>query len=207
MLRVISILAIAGLLVAIPASAKNKVLPGYVLQAHTVAVVVDPSAGVDIQDPRANQEAQKDVEAALLKWGRFQPVVGSQKADLIIVIRRGHKRAADTTIGDPSQNNRVGATPSDNGMGAGAQSGRAPVVGGYPDRPQPQAPQPQAEIGFTDDSLLVYDGASERPLDSAPGWRYLGQEGLRPHSVPAVDEFRKAVDAADRAAAAAAKKP
>ena len=207
MQKVISMLAMAGLLVATPALAKNKILPGYVLQAHTVAVIIDPGANIDIQDPRANQEAQKDVEAALLKWGRFEPVVGSQKADLIIVIRRGHKRPSDMTISDPSQNNRVGATPTDNGMGAGAQSGRAPVVGGYPDRPQPQAPQPQAEIGFTDDSLVVYDGASERPLDSAPGWRYLGQEGLRPHSVPAVDEFRRAVNAADKAAAAAAKKP
>ncbi|HXC97492.1 MAG TPA: hypothetical protein VNU92_17465 [Edaphobacter sp.] len=205
MQRVISTLTVASLLLTGPVLAKNKILPGYIVQAHTVAVIIDPSAGIDIQDPRANQVAQKDVEAALLKWGRFEPLVGAQKADLIIVIRRGHKRATDMTISDPSENNRVGATPTDNGMGAGAQNGRAPVVGGYPDRPQPQAPQPQGEIGSSDDSLAVYDGAVGRPLDGAPGWRYLGQEGLRPHAVPAVDDFRRAVEAADKAAAAAVK--
>ncbi len=202
----------AGLLMAVPAVAKDKdkILPAYILQAHTVVVIIDPDAGVDVQDPRANQVAQKDVEAALMKWGRFELLNGSQKADLVVVIRRGHKRATDMTVSDPAQNNRVGVTATDNGMGAGAQNGRAPVVGGYPDSPsaraaQAQIPAPQAEIGFTEDSLVVYSGVSERPLDSAPGWRYLGQEGLHPHGVPAVEEFRKAVAAADKAAAA--KKP
>ena len=205
MRRVLSTLVTSCVLITTATLAKSKDFPAYILHAHTVAVMIDPGAGIDIQDPRANQIAQKDVEAALLKWGRFEPVVGAQKADLIIVIRRGHKRADDMTISDPAQNNRVGATSTDNGMGAGAQNGRAPVVQGYPDRPQTQAPQPQAEVGFTDDSFVVYDGASERPLNGAPGWRYMGQEGLRPHNVPAVDEFRRAVAAADKAAAA--KKP
>jgi hypothetical protein len=205
---------IAGLLIAMPAVAKDKdkILPVYILQAHTVVVLIDPDAGIDIQDPRANQVAQKDVETALAKWGRFEVLNGSQKADLVVVIRRGHKRATDVTVNDPAQNNRVGVTPTDNGMGAGAQLGRAPVVGGYPDSPsaraaqaQTQTPIPQTEIGFTEDSLVVYSGVSERPLDGAPGWRYMGQEGLHSHNVPAVDDFRKAVAAAEKAAAS--KKP
>jgi hypothetical protein len=57
-----------------------------------------------------------------------------------------------------------------------------------------------------DDSFVVYDGTVAKPLDGAPGWRYLGKDGFRPHGVPAVDEFRKAVAAAEKAAAAA-KKP
>jgi hypothetical protein len=62
------------------------------------------------------------------------------------------------------------------------------------------------EIGGVADSFTVFDGKVEKPLNGAPGWRYMGEEGLHPHNVPAVEAFRKAVDAGDKAAAAA-KKP
>jgi hypothetical protein len=211
MQRRFSMLVTVGLLMAVPVLAKGKkekVLPPYILQAHTVAVVVDPSAGIDPEDPRANQVAQKDVETALMNWGRFQPVMGPQGADLIIVIRRGHGRLVDTTISDPRQNNRAGvANPTDNGMGIGAQNGRAPNLGGSPNSPdqrppQSQAPQTQTEIGGVEDSFTVFDGSVERPLNGAPGWRYTSADGLHSHNVPAVEEFRKAVAAADKAAAA-----
>jgi len=48
------------------------------------------------------------------------------------------------------------------------------------------------EIGGTDDSFAVFDGKVAKPLDSSPGWRYTAPDGLRPHNVPAVDEFKKA---------------
>lgn len=207
-----------GLLMAVPSLAKgkgDKTLPPYILQARTVAVVVDPLAGIDPEDPRANQVAQKDVETALLNWGRFQPVIGATDADLIIVIRRGHGRLVDGTISDPRQNNRAGViNPTDNGIGLGAQRGTPPPLSGpdnsgrYPQGQSPQTPQiphPEMEIGGVDDSFAVFDGKVAKPLDGPPGWRYVAQDGLRPHGVPAVDEFRKAVAAADKAAAA--KKP
>jgi hypothetical protein len=217
MQRRLSTLVAAGLLMAAPVLAKgkgDKILPPYILQAHTVAVVVDPGAGIDPEDPRANQVAQKDVETALMSWGRFEPVISPSNADLIIVIRRGHGRLVDATIADPRQNSRPGVINStDNGIGVGAQRGspadnsaRYPQ-GQYPQpQSQPQTPQPQTEIGGVDDSFTVFEGKVERPLDGAPGWRYVAEDGLRPHSVPAVDLFRKAVAAGDKAAAAA-KKP
>ena len=209
-----STLLAMGLLVSVPGLAKSKtekVLPPYILTARTVAVVVDPGAGIDPEDPQANQVAQKDVETALLNWGRFEPVIGTTAADLIIVVRRGHGKLVDTTISDPRQNNRAGViNPTDNGISVGAQHGNQPSPGGAPSGagPQPsqsQSPQPQTEVGGVDDSFTVFDGKVEKPLDRAWGWRYMAREGLKPHGVPAVDEFRKAVAAADKAAAA--KKP
>jgi hypothetical protein len=214
MKRHLSALLAVGLLAAVPvlAKSKDKTLPPYILQAHTVAVLIDPAAGMDPEDPQANRIAQRDVETALMNWGRFERVMGPQGADLIIVIRKGHGRLVDATISDPMQNNRPGAVnPTDNGIGAGAQNlGRQPTMGdpggtGPPSQQRPTT-QPQLEIGGTEDSFVVFDGTVAKPLNGAPGWRYMAPDGLRPHSVPAVEEFKKAVAAADRAAAAA-KKP
>ena len=190
-------------LVASFAGAKNKsekTVPDYILHAKTVNVMVDPKAGIDLGDPRANQVAQKDVETALLNWGRFQPVIFTQGVDLIIVIRKGHKQVVNTTITDPRQNNRVGVIdPTANGVSIGAQHGSG---AGLPDASTNERPNPQTEIGTTEDSIFVYDGSREDPLDSPAGWSYFAKDGLRSHSVPAVDEFRKAVAAGDKAAAA-----
>jgi hypothetical protein len=196
------------LLIAVPVLGKNKAeksVPDYVLHAHTVAVIVDPGAGVDIEDPRANEVAQKDVETALLNWGRFQPMISTQQADLIIVVRKGHARVVDQTVSDPRQNNRVGMIdPTANGVSVGAQHGRQPdgTGSGMPDASDRDSAHPQTEVGTTADTFLVYNGDSKQPLDSPVGWSYIAKDGLRSHGVPAVDEFRKAVAAADKAAAA-----
>jgi hypothetical protein len=199
---------IAGLLMATFAGAKNKAeksVPDYILHAKTVAVIIDPQAGIDVDDPRANQVAQKDVETALLNWGRLQPVISTQGADLIIVIRKGHKGVVDTTISDPRQNDRVGViNPTTNGVSVGAQHGRQPdgTGSGVPDASEQGTPHPQTEIGAVGDSFSVYNGDTDHPLDSSAGWSYVAKDGLRSHNVPAVDEFKKAVAAADKAAAA-----
>ena len=209
MLRHTSAILAATLALTSIASAGGKskdkpLFPAYILNAHTVTVLVDPTAGISLNDPRANQVAQGDVEAALLKWGRFMPVLSTQQTDLIIVIRKGSGKLGNVTISDPRQNNRPGTvTPTDNGIGIGAQQGRPPATSSNPfPGDQSQTAHPQAEIGGTEDSFLVYEGKVESPLDGVPGWRYQSNDALHPHNVPAVEKFRKAIEEAEKAAEA-----
>src|SRR5437867_10162255 len=68
---------------------KKKTLPAYVLKARTISVLVDPQAGIALQDPLANQTARGEVEKAIMKWGRFTVVFEGMEPDLIIVVRKG----------------------------------------------------------------------------------------------------------------------
>jgi hypothetical protein len=205
--RVLAVLT-AGLLVATigfsnPGFAKDKkpIMPAYVLSARTVAVIIDPSAGIAIEDPRANEIARADVEAALRTWGRFEPVMNGQTADLIIVVRRGHGRMVEPTIGDPRQNGPGGIG---SGSGVGVENRQPAGTGSSPGMSSPgmgnDRPYPQTEIGGGDDSFVVYRGDVDKPLDTAPAWRYTASDALQPHSVPAVAKFRKAVAEAEQAA-------
>jgi len=185
------------------ASAKGKkgVLPPYVLIAKTVSVVIDPDSSMSPDDPFANQTARKDVERALMNWGRFEPMIAGQPADLIIVVRRGQKHLVSETMPDPRQNDRAGViNPTDSGVQVGGQHGQPASTGPVGSAPQGATPTMQTEITTRDDTFVVYDGSVAHPLDTPPAWRYMAPDGLRPHSVPAVDEFRKVVAAAEKAA-------
>jgi hypothetical protein len=140
-------------------------------------------------------------------------VMRPEVADLVIVIRKGHKRLVDDTIPDARQNNRAGViNPTDNGIQVGAQQGRPPNVGGMPGdsqsdpgtsqmgRPQ-QGPPSQMEIGGVEDSFVVYEGKRSSPTDGPVAWRKEEKDGLHSHDVPVMAEFRKAVAAAEKAAA------
>ena len=197
-------------LVLTPAFAKSNkpILPSYILEAHTVTVMIDPAAGISLEDPNANQTAQRDVETALLKWGRFTTVISPVDADLIIVLRKGHGKLANETIGDPRPNNRPGSvTTTDGGISIGAQHGPPPP--GWPGTRTPNQPsdtstagRPQAEVGNVEDSFQVFEGKTGNdPTDSIAGWKWIHKNGLHAHDVPAVDEFRKAIEAAEKQAA------
>jgi hypothetical protein len=184
---------------------KKAPLPEDVLRAHTVLVIVDPSAGVDAQDPNANRLARTDVEQALYKWGRFTTVQKGYTADLIIVVRKGNGKILQPTIGGTPANGippvDVGSTttPTETTTHAGGRWGSP----GIPNDPsnagtQPATPQPQIEAGSTQDMFVVYRGGMKddpnwAPLDAPAVWRYLAKNALDSPSVPAVEAFRKAI--------------
>ena len=189
------------LLPALPAQAKDKkkVLPEYVLRAHTVLVVVDPDAGISPLNPNENRIAQDDVEKALMSWGRFTPVMDAQTADLVITVRRGHGRAVSPTIGGVPNDRPVIMQPSDGGIRIGGQQGRpTPVSDPSASGPQQTGPYPRTEVGPSDDTFAVYRGGVEYPLDSSPVWRYSAKDALNSPNVPAVAQFRKVIEEAEK---------
>jgi hypothetical protein len=177
----------------------KKTLPTMVLKARTVCVLIDPNAGTPVDDPLANKKAQEDVEKALMKWGRFQPIMEPGNADLIIVIRTGNGKIVRPTVGGVNTNDRpVIVQPTDNGIRLGGKRGQPP--GDTQQAPQDTNPHPQMEMGPTEDTFLVYEGKSGAidPTERAPLWRLQAKKALKSPDVPAVAEFKKAVDEAEK---------
>jgi len=184
------------------AAAKNKKkvpLPEDVLRAQTVLVIIDPNAGMDIEDPNANRIARVDVEQALMKWGRFSLATEASTADLVITVSKGNGKIAQPTIGGVPNNNRpVIFEPSNSGVRIGGRQGTTGDPGD-PSNPQsqPPNPQPEAQIGRSEDMFVVYrsnrNDPRDAPLDSPAVWRYTAKNALHSPDVPAVDEFRKAI--------------
>jgi hypothetical protein len=199
MIKRASTLLLLSLLVTL-GFAKDKtknLLPPYVLQAKTVAVVIDPSAGTSIDDPRANEIAQKDVEAAFLKWGRFEPISDPKIADLIVMVRKGNSRLMDDAMPDPRQNS--GIDPGNRGGSIGSPRGSQPdLPGDYgPGSSRQSSP---ANIRDAEDLFSVFKGG-ENTRYATPVWTYTGRDGLNPQTVFAVTAFKKAVSAAEKAEA------
>ena len=49
--------------------------------------------------------------------------------------------------------------------------------------------------------MQVYRGGVQYPLDSAPVWRYMSKNALRPPTVQAVEQFKKAITESEKAIA------
>ncbi len=187
------------------ASAKEKdkvILPADVLQAQTVLVVIMPEAGEPLADPTANRKALEEVEKALMKWGRFRLATEAYTADLVIAVRKGTKQAITPVIrGGPVDTRPVILEPTEGNTRVGAQQGRPPDLtragNGTPDN----GPKLGTEVGPSEDTFAVYRGKIEYPLDSSPVWRYVAKDSLSSPGVRAADEFRKAIAAAEKAAA------
>jgi len=189
------------------ASAKKKekvYLPGYVLKAQTVLVVILPDAGKTTDDPLANQKAQADVENAFMKWGRFRLVQDASQADLVIGVRKGTGKNANPTINGGPVDSPVAIDTKDNQIRVIGQQGR-PADVTQPGAPTgTNGPNDRAhtgmEIGAKDDTFEVFQGNVQYPVDSAPVWKCIAKDGLKAPGVAAVDQFRIAIEESEKAA-------
>jgi len=192
-------LVVAVFLLTCLVSAKEKkkpVLPDYLLNARTAAVIIDPNAGIPVSNPGANKTAQDDVEKALLRWGRINPVIDISQADLVIVVRKGSGKTVQPTVSGPPQNDRpVIVQTTDGGIRIGGQAGHPPDPA-QGDDPQPTRRGQGAETGPVEDMFAVYEGRVNSPLDQAPAWRYVAKNALSSPNVPAVAELRKLIEEA-----------
>jgi len=204
----VSSFLILGLCCAAGNEKKKPVLPVPVVNARTVAVIIDPEAGISASAPMANKNAQEDVEKAFEKWGRLRPVLASMNPDLVIVVRKGNGKMVQPEIGGggTSPNNRpVIIQPNDNGIRIGGQKGRSPD--GTQNDPQNGSPQPKVGVCASEDSFVVYDGTATDPTSNAPIWRYVAKNGLKPPDVPAVEEFKKIFNETEKQQQQQQKKP
>ena len=175
---------------------KKSALPQVVLNAQTVFVMVDPDAAIPVNDPGGNRAAREDVEKALIKWGRLKPTMTMSQADLVIVVRKGDKQAMNPTVdGQPPNDRPVIVQATDNTIRIGGQQGRNPDAAQNGGPPSPR-PGMGGQIGPTEDLFSVYLGRTEDALKRGPLWRYAGRDALKSPDVPAVAEFKKAVDEA-----------
>jgi hypothetical protein len=188
------------LLAIVPlAAAKNKqVLPNYVLQAQTVAVVIMPDAGESVTDPAANRTAELNVEKALLKWGRYRVIPDALTADLIVGVRKGHA-GGPAVSSAPIDTRPVILQPSPGTIYVGGQEGAPPDLTQHP-RPGPEPPKATIshEAGAAEDTFELFLGGVEYPLDTAPIWRYMAKNAFEAPEVRAVEQFRKAVADSER---------
>ena len=185
------------LLVASAVNAKDKKkpsLPELVLRARTVLVVVRPGAGEPVDHPTANATARENVEKALMEWGRLEPVLDGQEADLVIAVRTGTGRIAGPTMkGGPIDTRPAVGQSTDSTIRVGAQQGHAPPLNDPSMGPRESGPRIGNEVGSSEDSFEVYLGNTQYPLDSSPVWRYVAKDCLRAPTISAVEEFRKAI--------------
>jgi hypothetical protein len=205
--RAIAIICLAIAAVGI-ASAKKKekvYLPGYVLRAQTVLVVILPDAGTTIDDPLANRKAQADVESAFMKWGRFRVVQDASQADLVIGVRKGTGKNVNPTVsGGPVDSAPVAIDTTDKQIRAIGQQGRPSDVTQPGAQPGTNGPNDRThtgmEVGAKDDTFEVFQGGVQYPVDSTAVWKYIAKDGLKPPGVAAVDQFRIAIEQSEKAA-------
>jgi hypothetical protein len=187
------------------ASAKKKekvYLPDYVLKAQTILVVILPDAGEPMDDPFANRKAQEEVEKAFMKWGRYRLALDASTADLVIGVKKGSGKVVSPAVtGGPMDSPRPGTIETtDNQIRIGAQRGTPPTTTQEETNGPNDRSQTRMEVGGENDTFKVFKGGVEYPVDYAPVWNYIAKDGLKPPSVAAVEQFRKAVEESEKAA-------
>lgn len=208
------LLLVLGLLaISLPLAAKKKdkpLLPDAVLKVQTVFVTIQPNVGEQASDPEANRKAQREVEQALLRWGRFRLALDAETADLIITVQRGSGSMVTPTVnGGPVDSRPVIYDKTDSQIRIGGQQGHPPDQTGTQDSSASNdRAHPGMQVGPAEDTIRIFvAGVMKYPLDAAPIWTYSAKNALQPPSLPGVEEFHKAYDEADKAAQAKKKSP
>jgi len=181
---------------------EKQVLPDAVLRAQTVFVVIQPDAKEPPTEPNANLKAQKAVEEALLKWGKFRLALDNTTADIVISVQKGTGKAMSPTIsGGP-----VDSRPVD--VEGDASQIRIMGQKGHPDTTSTNDPNPNAraqtgtQAGGSEDVLRLFIGGGvEYPLDYAPVWMYSRKDALKGPEMAAVAELKKVFEESERVAA------
>ena len=162
-------------------------------------MVIRPDAAEPLTNPRANSTARDEVERAISKWHRFDLVMESTTADLVIAVSKGH--TGGPTISNMPDDRPVVFQPSGvpgAGVRIGAQQGRPPDLTEPGLGPQDRGPQLGSQIGPSEDMFEVYLGGIDRPLDAPPIWRFSAKNALNGPQVTAVEQFRKAIEESEK---------
>jgi hypothetical protein len=191
------------------ASAKKKekaYLPDYVWKAQRVLVVILPDSGESVDAPNANRKTQEEVEKAFMKWGRYRLVQEASQADLVVGVRKGTGKIANQTVsGGPVDSRPATIETTDNQVRIGVQQGHPTDVTQDGTPPGMNGPNDRAhtgmQVGAEDDVFKVFQGGVPYPVDNAPVWNYVSKDGLKPPGMAAVEQFRKAVEESEKAAA------
>jgi hypothetical protein len=199
---VVMALAIAAVSAAGAKKKEKMVLPAYVLKAQTVLVVILPEAGEPLNDITANRKAQEEVEKAFMKWGRYRLALDADQADLVVGVRKGTGKVANPTINGGPVDSRPGTVETtDSQIRIGVQQGHPPnVTDPTGSNPPNDRVHPGMEAGAADDTFQVFQGGVQYPLDNPPVWQLTAKDGLKPPTVAAVEQFRKAVEESEKAA-------
>ena len=177
-------------------------LPEVVVKAQSVAVLILPGTRESIADPVGNRTAQQDVEKAFMKWGRYQLKQEAFTADLVIGVRKGTGTVASPTVGGPIPDTRPGTIETtDNAIRIGVQKGQPPDETRSGDAGAAGTNGRGVQDGGAEDVIEVFLGGDGYKADSAPIWVCRKVDGLRPPTMSAVEQFRKAVEETEKAIA------
>lgn len=182
---------------------EKQVLPDVVLRAETVLVVIQPDAKEPLTDPNANLKAQRAVEEAMMKWGKFRLALDSNTADLVISVEKGSGKAVSQTIsGGPIDSRPVTVDSTEGQIRVGGQQGHPPDTTSTNDpSAQDSRVHTGTQAGPSEDVLRLFIGGVEYPLDMPPVWTYSGRDALKAPEVAAVAELKKVFGESEKIAA------
>jgi hypothetical protein len=185
---------------------EKQVLPDTVLKAQTVFVMIQPDVKEPPTEPNANLKAQKAVEEALMKWGKFRLALDTTTADIVISVQKGTGKAMSPTIsGGPMDSRPVDVEGDASQVRIIGQKGNptdtATSIPMNDPNPNGRA-QTGTQVGGSEDVLRLFmGGAVEYPLDYPPVWMYSRKDALKGPEMAAVAELKKVFEESLKVAA------